>query len=174
MRKDIQENAIMQVAERMILAATTAPKGRGQDNLEMAILERPDIEELAQEMERIGQEHEAPVFLRDAGNLKEHVHLAVLIGTKIETLNLKYCGLCGYANCTANREAQGICVFNTGDLGIAVGSAVAMAARCHADNRVLYTLGRAALSLKTLGPEVKIAYGIPLTATGKNPFFDRK
>jgi uncharacterized ferredoxin-like protein len=174
MKKDSKQNALLQVAERMILAATTAPKGRGLDNLEMAILERPDIEELALEMERLGQEHEAPVFLRDAGNLKDHVDFAVLIGTKIEPLNLKYCGLCGYANCAANREAKGICVFNTGDLGIAVGSAVAMAARCHADNRVLYTLGMAALSKKTLGPDVKIAYAIPLTATGKNPFFDRK
>jgi len=174
MIKNTRTNTLMQIAERMILAATTAPKARGVDNLEMAILEREDIEKLAQEMERIGQAYEAPVFLRDAGNLKDHVQLAVLIGTKIEPLGLKYCGLCGFKNCAANREANGICVYNTGDLGIAIGSAVSVAARSHADNRVLYTLGMAALSLKLLGDEVKIAYGIPLTASSKNPFFDRK
>ncbi|MBN1596603.1 ferredoxin [candidate division FCPU426 bacterium] len=173
LNKNIQ-TGLLQVAERMILAATTAPKGRGVDNLEMAILERPDIEVLAAEMERLGQEHEAPVFVRDAANLREQVHIAVLIGTKVEPLGLKYCGLCGFPDCAANRAARGICAFNTGDLGIAMGSAVSVAARCHADNRVMYTLGMAALSLRLLGEEVKIAYGIPLTATGKNPFFDRK
>ncbi|MBN1837706.1 MAG: hypothetical protein JW820_17750, partial [Spirochaetales bacterium] len=34
--------------------------------------------------------------------------------------------------------------------------------------------GRAALNLKTLGDEVRIAWGIPLSVSGKSPFFDRK
>jgi uncharacterized ferredoxin-like protein len=42
------------------------------------------------------------------------------------------------------------------------------------DNRVFFSAGRAALNLKTLGPEVRIAYGIPLSVDGKNIFFDRK
>ncbi|MCD4812711.1 DUF2148 domain-containing protein [bacterium] len=174
MLKDRQNQALLQVAEQMILAAHTAPKGRGLDNLEMAVLERKDIEMLADEMARISQEKKVPSFLRDAENLRDHVHIAVLIGTKVEPLGLKYCGLCGFENCDANRRAGAVCAFNTGDLGIAMGSAVSVAAQCRADNRIMYTLGMAALSRQVLGPEVKIAYGIPLTGTAKNPFFDRK
>ena len=174
MQQETNPKALMHVAEQMVLAASTAPKGRGEDNLEIAILEREDILKAAEEMERIGQTHGVAAFTRDAGNLRDHVSLAVLIGTRIKQLGLKYCGLCGFKDCDANRAANGICVFNPGDLGIAVGSAVSVAARLHADNRVMYTLGMAALALKWLGEDVKLAYGIPLTGTGKNPFFDRK
>jgi uncharacterized ferredoxin-like protein len=51
---------------------------------------------------------------------------------------------------------------------------VAVAADNRVDNRIMYTAGFAAVKLKLLGEEVKIAYGIPLSATGKNIFFDRK
>ncbi len=163
----------MDVAHKMVLAAVTAPKGRGQDNLEIAILEKDDLRPLADEMERLGNEKNIPSFLRDAANVREHAHLAVLLGTKIKTLGLNYCGLCGFKDCEDNRIHHGICVFNTGDLGIALGSAVAVAGLHHADNRVMYTIGMAALSLKLLGEDVKIAYGIPLAAKAKNPFFDR-
>ena len=70
-------------------------------------------------------------------------------------------------------EVGGTCSFNSGDLGIAVGSAVAMASDFRIDNRIMYTAGKAAIELRMLGDEVKIAYGIPLAAMGKNPFFDR-
>lgn len=166
--------ALYRVAEDMVLAATTAPKARGISRLETAILEREDLLRLADEMEKIGREHDAAAFLRDAGNLREHAHVAVLLGTRYQTLGLKYCGLCGFANCAANEAAHGICVFCPEDLGLAVGSAVSLASQARVDNRVMYTLGMAALSLRLLGPEVRFALGIPLTATVKNPFFDRK
>jgi uncharacterized ferredoxin-like protein len=38
----------------------------------------------------------------------------------------------------------------------------------------MYTAGFAAVKLKLLGEEVEIAFGIPVSATGENPFFDRK
>jgi uncharacterized ferredoxin-like protein len=38
----------------------------------------------------------------------------------------------------------------------------------------MFSVGRAAVELGLLGPDVKIAMGIPLSVTGKNPFFDRK
>jgi len=34
-------------------------------------------------------------------------------------------------------------------------------------------MGRAAVELELLGAEVRIAHGIPLSAQGKNIFFDR-
>ncbi len=168
-----EQQALMDVAHKMVLAAVTAPKGRGQDNLEIAILEKADLLTLAGEMERLGKEQQVPSFLRDAANVREHAEVAMLVGTKIKTMDLKYCGLCGFRDCADNRTQNGICAFNTGDLGIALGSAVAVAGLHHADNRVMYSMGMAALSLQLLGEKVKIAYGVPLSAQAKNPFFDR-
>lgn len=65
------------------------------------------------------------------------------------------------------------CVIKMADLGIATGSAAKTAQIHNADNRILFTAGAAALSLEML-PECTCAYGIPLSATGKNIFFDRK
>ncbi|MDT8308711.1 MAG: ferredoxin domain-containing protein, partial [Bacteroidales bacterium] len=56
----------------------------------------------------------------------------------------------------------------------AVGSAISVAMDHRVDNRIMYTAGIAAVEMKMLGEAVKIAYGIPLSATSKNPFFDRK
>jgi uncharacterized ferredoxin-like protein len=41
------------------------------------------------------------------------------------------------------------------------------------DNRILYTAGMAALKLKCFHDSVKVCFGIPLSVTGKNIFFDR-
>jgi uncharacterized ferredoxin-like protein len=70
--------------------------------------------------------------------------------------------------------AGGICAFNSGDLGIALGSAVSRAADLRIDNRILFTAGKAAVELGMFGDDIRIAYGIPLSVSGKNPFFDRK
>jgi uncharacterized ferredoxin-like protein len=42
------------------------------------------------------------------------------------------------------------------------------------DNRIMFTVGKAVLELGLFEPEVRLIYGIPLSATSKNPFFDRK
>jgi uncharacterized ferredoxin-like protein len=39
------------------------------------------------------------------------------------------------------------------------------------DNRIMFTAGIAALELSLL-PGCSVAYGIPLKAAGKNPYFD--
>jgi len=169
-----ENSALRRVAEQMVLAARTAPKAKGIDNLELLILEKEDISNLADEMERLGQAHQAPAFIRDAGNLRQHAAYVVLLGTRAEPVQLKYCGLCGNADCAETLEKNGVCIFGPGDLGIAVGAAVGIAGDHRADNRVMYTIGMAALSLKIFRTAVRIAFGVPLSATGKNPFFDRK
>jgi len=84
------------------------------------------------------------------------------------------CGWCNQANCQGCRENQSICVFDPMDLGIALGSAVSVASMNHVDNRIMFSVGKGALSLGMLGPEVKMILGIPLAAAGKAPYFDRK
>ena len=59
------------------------------------------------------------------------------------------------------------------DLGIALGSAVSTAADERVDSRIMYTIGKAAEEMGYEEGPV-IWHGIPLSVTGKSPFFDRK
>jgi len=170
-----RKKALIEVAERMMIAARTAPKGKGIDTLEIALVEGRDIEKIADRMVEISERNNtSPAFGRDAGNILQS-EVIVLIGTKIKTLGLAYCGLCGFASCDEKIKHSEIpCVFNTGDLGIAIGSAVSIAMDARVDNRIMYTVGMAVKELGLFGDDVKVIYGIPLSASSKNIFFDRK
>ncbi len=158
----------------MMVAARTAPKGRGRDNLYLGLAEGQLIREIADKMKEIAEKTGVEFFIRDANNILT-CPLVVLMGTRIESRGLKRCGMCGFGNCeTKDQHPEVPCVFNTGDLGIAIGSAVSLAADRRVDNRIMYTVGQAVLEMMLFPPEVKIVYGIPLSATSKNPFFDRK
>jgi len=170
--KDFKVEVIEQIAKEICLAARTAPKAKGLDLLDMVVIKGEEINKLSTEMLRIGKEQEHPTFLRDGQNILA-AQVVILIGTKTRTIGLRYCGFCGYENCAAAEKAGALCAYNPGDLGIAIGSAVSVAADHRLDSRVMYTAGKAAISLNLLEKDVKVAYGIPLSATGKNPFFDR-
>jgi len=173
MNHEAESRGVMHAAELLCIAARTAPKGKGKDLLVTAILSGDDKESLRLKMLEIADRDSMAIFSRDAGNL-EKVEVVVLLGTRKEPLGLPHCGFCGFADCAAMVKAGGTCSFNSGDLGIAVGSAVSRAADMRLDNRVMYTAGKAALEMGLLGSEVRIAYGIPLSVSGKSPFFDRK
>lgn len=167
----IRERTLASVAEHMLMAARTAPKARGVDNLVLAVAQGQTIELLAGEMKRMAAAGEAgQFFVRDADNILRS-GAVVLLGTKIAPMGLN-CGMCGFGNCAA-KPAECPCAFNTGDLGIAVGSAASTASLLKADSRVMFSVGRAALNLGLLG-EARIALGIPVSSSGKSPFFDRK
>jgi uncharacterized ferredoxin-like protein len=168
----LRSESLLVVARAMLLAARTAPKGRGRDLLEALLLTGAEPARLAVRMRAIGEERQAPAFVRDAANI-EGAPVVVLLGTRAEPLGLKVCGYCGFADCAAMQAGGGRCAFNSGDLGIALGSAVAAAADARVDNRIMYTAGFAAIREGFFSPDVRIAYAIPLSATGKNPFFDR-
>ncbi|MDD5571066.1 MAG: DUF2148 domain-containing protein [Bacteroidales bacterium] len=169
----IRTNALKNIAGNILIAARTAPKGRGIDNTVMAIVEKEDIKRLADKMIEIGTKCEHPIFTRDAKNISD-CEILLLFGTKIKSTGLKKCGMCGFKNCDEkDKHPDNPCVFNTGDLGIAIGSAVSTAMNYKVDNRIMYTVGQAAMELKLMGDGVKIAYGLPLSATAKNIFFDR-
>jgi uncharacterized ferredoxin-like protein len=172
---ELRQEAILNVAKEMILAARTAPKARGVNTIAMSVITGSDIRELANITRNIGEKENNPIFTRDAANVLNSADAVVLMGTKIASLGLKYCGLCGFPNCASKDKEPDIpCVFNTGDLGIAIGSAVSIAMDFRADNRIMYTIGVAAREMELLGKDYKIVYGIPLSAASKNPFFDRK
>jgi len=164
---------LVEAAQEMALAARTAPKGRGRDQLHFLILTDDDKEALARKMDTIGSAEDIPFFKRDSRNLSASP-VILLLATECSPLEIPHCGYCGLSDCRENREkGTAHCAFSTGDLGIAVGSAAAYASRRHVDNRIMFSAGKAALEMGLFPEEVKLAYGIPLSATGKNPFFDR-
>lgn len=170
---EAENAAVLHVAQLMLAAARTAPKGCGRDLLHTCILTGAEKDALAAKMAELGDGEVKPLFTRDAQNLRQAAAV-VLLATASEPLGLKRCGLCGHGNCAGCTAAGSICAFVTGDLGIAVGSAVAVAADHRLDNRIMYTAGYAALALGILDKRAIIAYGIPLSVSGKNPFFDRR
>jgi len=169
----MSEKIIEQIAEEMCLAARTAPKARGLDLLEMVIIKGEMIKKLSDKMMKIGEKENHKTFVRDGDNILK-ASVVVLLGSKNHYLGLKYCGFCGFKNCAEAEREKAMCAFVPGDLGIAVGSAVSVAMDHRVDNRIMYTAGRAAIDMGLFEKEVVVAYGIPLSATGKNPFFDRK
>ena len=172
--KQSEEQAVLNLAYGVCAAMRTAPKACGIDHLETAILTGEDKTRLSAEMRRIGESYGkgGSFFVRDAGNVDESLAV-VLVGAKYETRGLNdKCGLCGFKDCGACSGAGAVCVFTPLDLGIALGSAVSLVSDNRVDNRIMFTIGKAAASLGLLG-EYKLIMGIPLSVSGKSPFFDR-
>lgn len=169
-----KEKQILEVANLMLTAIRTAPKGKGQDNIEAFIVYGDDLYKIANEMESLAIKYEASFFARDAANIRKS-QAAILVGTRIKSLGLQdSCQFCGFENCIEKEKNSGIpCSFNNIDLGIAIGSAVAIANNNFVDNRVMFSLGKSAIVNKLFQTDVKIAFGIPLSSYSKNIYFDR-
>lgn len=161
---------VVAVAKQMMTAARTAPKGKGVDIIEIALITDNDINKLSNELIRMNQETGQDFLLRDAENIS-HAECIILIGTHEQAQGLN-CGHCGYSLCSA-KSKDVPCAINCIDVGIAIGSAVATAADSRVDTRVMYSAGMAAERLNLLN-ECHQVYAIPLSASSKNPFFDRK
>lgn len=104
--ENIKKQVLINIAEKMLIAARTAPKARGVDNLILSIADNDEIVKIADNILRS------------------------------EVLS------------------------------------VAMDARV--DNRVMFSVGKAIKKMQLLGSETKIIFGIPLSSSSKNIFFDRK
>jgi uncharacterized ferredoxin-like protein len=169
---ELETAAAQHVAALMAAAARTAPKTRGIDNIRvMAIDDEAGRQKLVDKMREIAAKEDRPGLARDAGNI-ERSPAVLVIGVESNPAGLN-CGFCGQPTCDDLKAADGICAFNSVDLGIATASAAEVAGRFHIDNRVMYSIGRASMDLGLLGSNVKLALGLPLSVTGKSPFFDR-
>ena len=171
-REDAISSAVLDVGRKMLSAAVTAPKAHGDDHIEVFLLTGDDKAALADHMRDIYDETGADFFKRDAGNVDASVCVLIL-AAKNEPINLPDCGYCGFKDCGEMASAGGNCAFNVTDLGIAVGSAVSIAADNRVDCRVMFSAGQAALRMSFLDPGDRVCYGIPLSATTKSIFFDR-
>lgn len=169
--RDTRHERVMLAAGQMMTAARTAPKAKGMDIVEVAVVEGEDIKRLSDRMREMFDSNGLHFFLRDADNILS-AECIVLVGTQSSPLGMN-CGYCGFAHC-ADRTPGVPCAFNINDVGIAVGSACATAADLRLDTRVMFSAGQAAM---TLGWPCKGCTGviaIAVSASSKNPFFDRK
>ena len=168
--RDSRHEQALQIGKQMMVAARTAPKAKGVDIIEVALITDEDIRHLSEEMRVVCEENGFKFFLRDADNIME-AECVLLIGTHELPHGLN-CGHCGYATC-ANRPADVPCTLNSVDVGIAIGSACSIAADHRVDTRVMFSAGQAALQLNLM-PECSMVLALPLSVSGKSVFFDRK
>ncbi len=169
-------NELRLVAELMCIAARTAPKSAGQDFVVTQIIEGEDCQKLANAMVQFGQRTGKHNFDRDGNNVKDSP-VVVLIGIKNAKAVGLNCGACGAEKCiqpnTFRGEFQGPqCAFRLLDMGIALGSAVKTAGMLNVDNRIMYRVGVVAREMGLI--DADYVMGVPLSATGKSIYFDRK
>ncbi len=172
---DNLDYSIESVGRKMMIAAITAPKGKGKNTLEIKLITSEHINVLSNTLHKMGDDTNTEFYHRDANNL-EKSSAVLILGTEIKTLGLnEICQLCGFSNCSEKEKYKNTpCVFNTADLNIAIGSAVSIATDNRVDNRIMFSAGKAAIEAGFFEKEIKIAFAIPLSASSKNVFFDRK
>lgn len=158
----IVKEGVIEVAKLMVLSATTAPKARGINNVEVRILnEKEELESLATKMEELSKDL-GDFFARDAQNVRSS-EAVVLVGGKVVNVGVK-------SPKAWRLESSVVC--SLVNLGIAIGSAVKTASLHNVDNRVMFTIGVAAQELGLMSSDY--VFGIPLSASPKNPYFDRR
>lgn len=173
----MEDSGLKAAADLMALAARTAPKSRGEDYILIKSLTGGEIKKLAEGMEKFGERTGKGNFDRDAKGVRQSP-VILLIGIKdAKPLGLN-CGACGYDSCGELMKKRGgpefsgpHCAFRLLDFGIALGSAVKTASILNVDNRIMYRIGAVARDIGIV--DWDYIMGIPMSATGKNIYFDR-
>ena len=184
------------VAGLMAVSARTAPKAGGADWIKTKLATTKEKSDISRRMQEIGAMKGSAVsktdkkrgeairmdWTSDAKSVK-YSGLLFLIGVQGRKAVGINCGGCGFLTCAGMRKqkpalidksdfAGPFCMFRIMDLSIAAGSAAKTAMDHNIDNRMMQKVGVAALKLGLLKP-CDLIIGIPLSATGKNIFFDR-
>ena len=179
--KDGEKQGLLRAAELMMVSCRTAPKSGGIDDVDALLVTGNEKDKIVAEMEKMADERKIDGFKRDADNLKRSEAL-FLVGVNGRRSFGLSCGACGHSTCKefdATARTMGVdfegptCVFKAIDLGIALGSAVKMASELNVDNRIIYRAGTAAKRLGYLTGST-VVMGIPISASGKSIYFDRK
>lgn len=114
--RDIRHEQVLRGVRQMMTAARTAPKAKGIDIIEMALVADAELIQLADKLESMGKESGKESFLRDSDNIR-HAEAVMIIGTRQQTMGLN-CAYCGSPTCFSKPEAMP-CAINSIDLGIA-------------------------------------------------------
>lgn len=166
--EDMQTRAVLVRPRACAQAARTAPKTRGMDGLVTCVVTGEDKDRLAAHMRELAGRLDYAFFARDADNV-DYADAVVLFGMEEQRRGLnggcQYCHFADRADCA---EKNGLCAWDAMDVGIAIGSAAAAAADARVDNRVMFSVGRAARSLGLLGASVTLVLGLP-SASAESP-----
>ena len=170
--KEIAEEQVISLAKNISLAAITAPKARGVDNLEIRIAYGKELEQLSEKLKELHNKAWQEFLLRDSNNVLQS-QAVILVGSKVKILGLD-CGYCGFASCKEKEDNAPLapCFFNSNDLGIAIGSMCSKIADHRIDSRVMFSVGLAAKELSML-EECPTVLAIVLSVSSKSVFFDR-
>jgi len=167
----------------MALAARTAPKGKGTDMLEIRVLAKKDMKKLAARLEKLGKEKDIGFFLR----MQEPRRLGRLCPYRLpgrrsrrhQLRRLRVCDCADFTKALRKKSKR-----ETPFAGPTASSAWPTSASRSVQqsrpprfitwtNRVMYSGGVAARDLCLFSKDCTVVYAIPLSATGKNIFFDR-
>ena len=172
--KDMESRAVLDTAAKICAAARTAPKTRGMDGLVTCVLTGEDKSQLAAQMRKLADELDYAFFNRDADSV-DASDAVVLFGMEEVRRGLDAgCQYCHFESCADCTEKDGLCAWDAVDLGIAIGSAAASAADSRVDSRVMFSVGRSAMSLGLPMQDATLVLGVPVSISGKSPYFDRK
>lgn len=170
-------NVIKTIAELMAISAKTAPKARGQDYVFLKVVYGDDVAKFADSMIEYGEKTGKRNYDRDGENVRKSDAVLLLYLSEAKPCGLN-CGACGYDRCNDLPLEEGpefdggICAWRLVDLGIAAGSAVKTASILNVDNRIMYRIGVVAKQAGFV--KCEFCLGIPISAYGKNIYFDRK
>ncbi len=78
--RDSRHEHVINIARQMMTAARTAPKGKGVDIIEVALVTGDELQQLSKTMVQIAEETGMKFFLRDANNILQ-AECVVIIGT---------------------------------------------------------------------------------------------
>lgn len=67
--RDSRHEHVINIARQMMTAARTAPKGKGVDIIEVALVTGDELQQLSKTMVQIAEETGMKFFLRDANNI---------------------------------------------------------------------------------------------------------
>ncbi len=167
------DEALDIVSKILVMNSITAPKGVGRDDIVIELVKDDKIKEkILLKSKEIAKRSGFSFYERDAINCENISHI-IFIGYKMFYHGFD-CGFCGFKTCVECEEKGGMCAISVTDAGIAIGSLVKLSAIFGVDNRIMLSIGQAAKETGFFEEKVGGAYGIPLSATTKNPFFDRK
>jgi uncharacterized ferredoxin-like protein len=193
---ELCEEGVDIVAKLMAVAARTAPKTAGADWVKIKLCKKEEKQHVADMMIKVSERKAKMVETdnKDRANAMrgdwksdartvEQANTLLLIGIQGRKVAKLNCGGCGFSDCADMMKQKQLslettdfpgpfCMFRVMDLSIAVGSAVKIAMDLNVDNRMMQKVGIGALKLRLLSP-CDLILGIPLSATGKNIFFDR-
>lgn len=172
-----EQEILVELAKMILVSARTAPKTRGLDTIQTAIVTGKEKDAIADKMKSYATK-KGDNWYRDAKNIEDSAAV-ILIGVQGIPPDSLNCRLCGFKTCEElierRKNIKGpkpSCAFKLIDLGIALGSGAKTASIHNVDCRIMYRPGIAAKSLEYL-KDVDLIIAIPLSACGKNIYFDR-